>query len=458
MNQNSDPKWDYIVRDGCRIYQSGSHINGNFIRVYTPENFPSKNEKVKAIIYLHGFALCMPKFYQDHIYSLVKQGYFVFFPDFQRSDYPDDVETEEICKETYDKNDFNFWLTASTKVLTTTLKPKQTFERRMVYRDDQLSTKEQDGICGSFEEPSLSRYRQVSIALVVLLGLLNLIAWFRRNYGKNLIRLISTVGWSLAEKPPEWIKHAITLTENAWRQICSDNPTLALGNIEFYMFGHSLGGLLALSWPYYVQEEGKDLLAPKQILVADPAPSTEMGIPWFGILILKLFRSPFAREPITIGKTGPKLNVPLGILHGVDDKLVKPQTWVEGNPSNFHKIASTDKAIYFSLSNHKNTPPLIAFHNQAVTDTTYFDDDLFENFGGVKDGPNAYNGEFIWPGFDFVLSGQASANSLLTKFPVLKIQVTDTLPEKNDLFSQPILRLAIALIVLGFGYWLLRSI
>lgn len=457
MQKNNGPKWDYVVSNGCRIYQSGSHIDGNFIRVYTPDIFPEEKEKVKAIVYLHGFALCMPKFYQDHIFSLVKQGYFVFFPDFQRSDYPDDVETEQASKETYEKNDFGFWLSASTKVLTTTLKPKQSFECRMVYRDDQLAKKEQDSICGSFEEPSLSRYRQVSIALVVLLGLLKLIAWFRENYGKNLIRLISTVGWSLAEKPPEWVNHAMTLTENAWGQLCADNSALDPDNVEFYVFGHSLGGLLALSWPYYVQAEGKQRLAPQQILVADPAPSTEMGIPWFGILILKLFRSPFAREPITITMTGPKLNVPVGILHGVDDKLVKPQTWVDGQHPNFDQIATSEKAIYFSLSNKQNDPPLIAFHNQAVTDTTYFDDDLFDNFGGVKDGPNAYNGKFIWPGFNLVLDGKVAANQLFGQFPLNKIQVTKTLPEKSSLFSQPLIRGLIVLIILGLGYWLLQA-
>ena len=36
-------------------------------------------------------------------------------------------------------------------------------------------------------------------------------------------------------------------------------------------------------------------------------------------------------------------------------------------------------------------------HNQAVTSTQYYDDDLFKSFGGVKHGPNAYNCRWIWP-------------------------------------------------------------
>lgn len=37
------------------------------------------------------------------------------------------------------------------------------------------------------------------------------------------------------------------------------------------------------------------------------------------------------------------------------------------------------------------------FHNQAVTSTQTYDDDLFQSFGGVKPGPNDYNTTWIWP-------------------------------------------------------------
>lgn len=41
------------------------------------------------MLYLHGFALCMPSFYENHLLALAAEGSIVFFPDFQRSDYPD---------------------------------------------------------------------------------------------------------------------------------------------------------------------------------------------------------------------------------------------------------------------------------------------------------------------------------------------------------------------------------
>ncbi len=100
--------------------------------------------------------------------------------------------------------------------------------------------------------------------------------------------------------------------------------------------------------------------------------------------------------------------------------------------SNFDYIASEQKKIYFSLSNKEYDPPLIAFHNQAVTDTTYFDDALFNNFGGVKKNPNLYNKEYIWPSVELVVKNQANVNQLLDQFnpPGSPIIITDTLPEK----------------------------
>ena len=78
----------HVPEDQYFVYQCGSHADGTYIRVYVPEAAEKFGKKLKAILYLHGFALCMPSFYEDHLVELVKQGYIVFFPDFQRSFYP----------------------------------------------------------------------------------------------------------------------------------------------------------------------------------------------------------------------------------------------------------------------------------------------------------------------------------------------------------------------------------
>jgi hypothetical protein len=81
-------EWKCQEKSNYKIYQSGSHSKGNFIQLYVPNN-PYRDEKgkTKAVMYLHGFALCMPKFYEQHLEELVQKGYYVFFPGFQKSDY-----------------------------------------------------------------------------------------------------------------------------------------------------------------------------------------------------------------------------------------------------------------------------------------------------------------------------------------------------------------------------------
>ena len=91
-------------KDGYSIFQGGSHAEGNFIRVYVPDSAaqggghgePDGTPPLKTLIYLHGFALSMPRFYNKHIEELVNHGYIVFFPDFQVSDYPDTKPDEEL--------------------------------------------------------------------------------------------------------------------------------------------------------------------------------------------------------------------------------------------------------------------------------------------------------------------------------------------------------------------------
>ncbi|NEP74633.1 MAG: hypothetical protein F6K25_22910 [Okeania sp. SIO2G4] len=139
-----------------------------------------------------------------------------------------------------------------------------------------------------------------------------------------------------------------------------------------------------------------------------------MGIPKIATLILGIFRFPFVTEPLKIKKTGIDLKIPTGILHGNNDKIVKPTEWVKPPRSqekgSFFDIASTEKNIYFSTSNKEKK--LIANHNESVTNTTYYGDGFMKNFGGAKDGPNAYNCQYIWPAVIAVVMDHVQANKL----------------------------------------------
>ena len=415
---------DQQKKNGYTVYQSGKHLQGNFIQVFVP-NEPRYDAqgRVRLITYLHGFALCLPKFYEKHLESLAQHGYYIFFPDFQKSDYPDDIEQEDLVP-SQDKKHLYFWYQMAMDIIMQRSEPStdnivnQQGKANELYRILEAPT-----------QPNAYQCFFIALSLIVIISAVRLIYWFNPKQSKHLVKLISTVGLSLLYSPTEWLKSSIRRTSKAWNAICQDNPDLKEREFDFYVFGHSLGGLLALSWPAYVTDRK---FYPKQVLTADPAPSTEMGIPGIAILILKLFRSPFTLTPITIQNTGPQLQVPVGILHGVDDTLVKPQTWVKPalfrTQSNFDYIASSKKKIYFSLSEKQHQPPLIAFHNQAVTDTTYFDNELFNNFGGVKEEPNAYNYQYIWPALQLVVENQVDANDLFNKFPLKTIHVSETLP------------------------------
>lgn len=425
-----------IQRDGYAIYQAGKHAEGTFIRVYIPDGATQPGTPLQTITYLHGFALCMPSFYEQHLEHLVLQGYIVFFPDFQRScypntppdgDIPDPVQPDEF-------NHLGHWYAVATHL------PGERDRLLSAVETPQLpdhgETVERLG--PGFSAPVASDVRGVAKALVMMILILKVWSWFRKEYAKHLIHLLSTVAISLFHQPTESLDNAILLTQKTWDDLCDRFPHWHDSSPESFAFGHSLGGLMALSLPFGYHNKTDQRFFPTKIVVADPAASTEMGIPGFAIALLKLFHAPFTNAPISVIETGQRItNTPVVILHGSADQLVKPQTWrnAQGkNNQNFDRIGTSDKQVYFSDSNVEKDPSLIAFHNQAVTSTQYYDDGLFENFGGVKDGPNAYDFDYVWPGTQLIFTNKATPQTLLSKLnsTTFEINVTPPPSPKSD--------------------------
>lgn len=392
------------------IYQTGEHREGDFIRIYAPKNPYIENGRKKVITYLHGFALCMPKFYEKHLEQLASEGYYVFFPDYQRSDYPNFPQDDETCADYMGEDATVRYGLLETGVLLIQLILGRQANKKEIKK---------------LAKQSILEAFQLILGRLLFIIVANVVYIFDRQYAKNLISMITTVIASLTDTPMRWLSFAVDTTAIAWEKLSQhhqqeESPELKIleeEDIDFYVFGHSLGGLLALSWPYYLQQNPDKIpskFQPKQIITSDPAPNTALGIPKIALWILAIFRFPFATKPLNIKDTGTQLTLPVGILHGNNDKIVKPTEWVkppkENKKGSFFEIKSNEKKIYFSLSN--KAEKLIADHNQSVTDTTYYGDGFMANFGGAKDDPNAYNFQYIWPALDAVIKNQVAVYQL----------------------------------------------
>ena len=95
------------------VYQTGSHQDGDYLRVDVPKNPYNEKGKLKVITYLHGFALCIPEFYEEHLSNLAKCGYYVFYPGYTKSDYPDFPD-----ESTQYESSLNYWAVIATTCLT----------------------------------------------------------------------------------------------------------------------------------------------------------------------------------------------------------------------------------------------------------------------------------------------------------------------------------------------------
>ena len=76
-------KPDYIYASPNYILETvGECDQGSYIEIYRPERPLSGTPK--AVVYLHGFDLGASQIYGTHLQHLVKQGYYVLYPNFKR--------------------------------------------------------------------------------------------------------------------------------------------------------------------------------------------------------------------------------------------------------------------------------------------------------------------------------------------------------------------------------------
>lgn len=306
----TSPTYEFISLGDCD--------KGTRVEIYKPNNpYLGESGKPKTIIYLHGFCLSASQIYLTHLEHLVHQGYYVFYPNYQRG----------FC--TFPKHRYNI-LELTEELLEEVLTPYPI-------------------------------------------------------------------------SPQGWLNSAIKSVTQAY-----DSVGLLTQEVDTYLFGHSLGGLFAMSWQYYTNSPDiPSSLIPKQIIVADPVPDSESNIPPFVQRIIEGVHA--FKDKVDIKYTGRSLTVPLAILHGNDDTIVPINDWLNLFDS---FIATNEKALYLSSTDEYGAPAMYANHEQATINTSFvYDSVANEVFDGVGTEDNL-NWRYIWDALDQVIRKGARADQL----------------------------------------------
>ena len=311
------PKPDYsavYTSPAFSVEEHGRCQDGDYIRTYRPQTpYLGDNGRPKAVIFLHGFALGAYEIYAAHLEHLARQGYFVFFPNYQT------------------------------------------------------------GFC------QFPRTGLMTVAALV----------------------DEVVGEGLKASQQKWLENAVDSVTAAFARAGLGPGT----PVDTYVFGHSLGGLFALSWPYTIKAKGcPENLLPQQVLTADPIPSTSRAQLRGQLAAL---RDRLA-DDVDIRITGQALTMPVAILHGDADWVVPKSQW----DTPFGYIATTCKRMFLSCTDTHGCPGHYANHEQTTTDTSFFPPLLaLLMLDGVGAEDNL-DWRYVWSALDRVIRDGARADQL----------------------------------------------
>lgn len=305
---------DLYISPHFKLHETGTCHSGDYIQIFIPQ-YPYRSNRgyQKVVIYMHGFAMGAPKIYYSHLIHLVKQGFYVFYPIYQR------------------------------------------------------------GFCQ-----------------------------IQQSFWKNLFELSTAVLNPYPVNAVGWIEAAVESVKNAYEQI----ETLHSG-IDTYVFGHSLGGLQALSWPYYASGNLPDQLLPQQVIAANPIPTSDANIPLLIRCLLNVLGA--FKNKIDIHKTGEHLTVPVAILHGDKDSIVPTHAW----KNRFEDIKSPHKKFYLSKTDRHGHPIMHADHMQSTVYTGFFPDWMARLILGGVGVENNLNWRYIWFALDQIIHEKVRADQLV---------------------------------------------
>lgn len=158
-----------------------------------------------------------------------------------------------------------------------------------------------------------------------------------------------------------------------------------------YLFGHSLGGLLAASWT------GRGGIAPKGILLANPSTSGAAGIPDFLAGIVTVTPIPWqSLVPATTAKTV--------ILTGDKDTIAPPSEAI----GVYDKLTAAGARSVYELQNDTTEyKPIQADHMAPIQNQGIVPDFIMNALGGDAEEDTA-DWRFYWAAMDQLLAGNAS--------------------------------------------------
>jgi pimeloyl-ACP methyl ester carboxylesterase len=160
---------------------------------------------------------------------------------------------------------------------------------------------------------------------------------------------------------------------------------------KVYLFGHSLGGLVAASWT------GAGGIAPAGIVLANPSTSGAAGIPDFlsGIVTV---------TPIPWQTKVPATRAPTVILTGDNDTIAPPAEAI----GLFDKLTSaSSRSIYELQGDATQQPAIQADHMAPIQQQGIVPDFIMNALGGDAEEDTA-DWRYYWAALDQLIAGDAT--------------------------------------------------
>ena len=178
------------------------------------------------------------------------------------------------------------------------------------------------------------------------------------------------------------------------RAIASANGAIdALGatadRSQVFLFGHSLGGLVASSWT------ALGGAAPAGLVLANPSTSAGTGIPDF---------VPVTVTPLPWQALAPSTTAPTVILTGDEDDIAPPSESIALHDA---MAAAASRGVWELQGDDTQSPAIQADHMAPIQDQGIVPDFLMDALGGDAETDTA-DWRFYWAALDQLLAGSAS--------------------------------------------------